>query len=160
VGLKLNGNTFSADLSQLQARVGACASDQVLQSVSQAGSPACVGDHAYFNQGSPGGLGDTATINVPAGAWVVLAEDTIAAHAADDVICSIELNGNPSTVIGSATQYLFQPGQGNEVTPFAIGETTTGSSSTPIVVVCNAPGTTLDASSGASIVAIPVAALN
>jgi hypothetical protein len=48
-GLTLSGTTFGADLSKVQARIAGsgCAGDQALQSVSQSGTPTCVGLHGY-----------------------------------------------------------------------------------------------------------------
>jgi hypothetical protein len=68
-GLILSGSTFRADLSQLQARIGACGSDQLLQSVSQTGSATCLGVHANSGQGGNGSL--TAAVSVPpaTGSW-------------------------------------------------------------------------------------------
>jgi hypothetical protein len=156
-GLMLNGTTFSANLSTLQARVGACASDQLLQSVSQAGTPSCMADHAYSNHGFTFSTGDTATVNVPAGSWIVIAGDTITPSVANnDVTCVVNVSG--VTQIASATQYQTAGGQDTNMT--AIGTTTTTSSSTPIAASCTVPGHSIQASTGASIVAIPVAALN
>jgi hypothetical protein len=156
-GLTLNGTTFGADLSQLQARIGSCASDRLLQSVSQAGTPTCVVNHAYFNQGFSFSTGDTAAVNVPAGAWIVIAGDTIDPNHSDTVTCTIKVNG--TTTIGAATQ-----GSPATVPPdaniTAMGTTTTTTSSTQLGVTCVPATTSIAASTGATIVAIPVAALN
>ena len=156
-GLTLNGTTFSANLAQLQARVGSCASDQLLQSVNQAGVPGCVANHAYFNQGSSFSTGDTATVGVPAGAWIVIAGDTIDPNHSDTVTCTIKVNG--TNTIGAATQgspATVPP----DVNVTAMGTTTTTSSSTQLGVTCVPATTSITASTGAAIVAIPVAALN
>jgi hypothetical protein len=156
-GLTLTGNTFGADLSQLQARIGACPPDQALQSVSQAGTPACVGLHAYSMHGGSFNPRDTATVNVPAGNWVVMAQDTISPAKVDTVVCDIEVNG--TNVIASAIQGS-PPTVPPDTTVTAIGTTTTTSSSTPIDAVCQPSTTSISASTGALILAIPVAALN
>jgi len=152
-GLSLSGNIFSANLSQLQARIGACASDQVLQSVDGAGSPACLRVHAYSAQGGTGSL--TAAIAVPAGNWVVIGEETvsIAASGGGSLVCNINQNGSS---IGHASQTA-----GNNlpqsVSPVALA-TTTGPN-TAIQLVCDTGGASTF-TPGAAIYAIPLAAAN
>lgn len=152
-GLSLNGTAFTANLSQLQARIGACASDQVLESADQAGSPACIRVHAYSAQGGIGSL--TAAIAVPAGNWVVIGEETVSigATGGGSLVCNINQNGNS---IGHASQTA-----GNNlpqsVSPVALA-TTTGPN-TAIQLVCDTGGASTF-TPGAAIYAIPVAAVN
>jgi hypothetical protein len=152
-GLSLNGTAFSADLSQLQARIGACASDQALQSVGQTGSPTCIGVHAYSAQGGNGSL--TAAIAVPAGNWVVIGEETVSigATGGGSLVCNINQN---STSIGHASQTAGD-GLPQSVSPVALA-TTTGPN-TALELVCDTGGATTF-TPGAAIYAIPVAAVN
>ena len=153
-GLSLNGPTFSANLSQLQARIGACASDQVLQSVAQAGSPTCIGAHAYSAQGGNGSL--TAAVAVPAGNWVVIGEETvsISQSGGGTLVCNIDQSGNS---IGHATQTAAANLAPQSVSPVALA-TTTGAN-TAIQLVCDTGGAATF-TPGAAIYAIPVAAVN
>jgi hypothetical protein len=152
-GLSLNGTAFSANLSQLQARVGACASDQVLQSVDPAGSPTCIGVHAYSAQGGNGSL--TAAVALPAGNWVVIGEETVSINATGGgtLVCNINQNGNS---IGHASQTAGNAAP-QSVSPVALA-TTTGAN-TAIQLVCDTGGASTF-TPGAAIYAIPVAAVN
>jgi hypothetical protein len=152
-GLSLNGAAFSADLSQLQARVGACASDQVLQSVGQTGSPTCIGVHAYSAQGGNGSL--TAAIAVPAGNWVVIGEETVSLNetGGGSLVCNIDQNGSS---IGHASQTAGDA-LPQSVSPVALA-TTTGPN-TALELVCDTGGAATF-TPGAAIYAIPVAAVN
>jgi hypothetical protein len=152
-GLSLNGTAFSANLSQLQARIGACASDQVLQSVSQTGSPTCIGVHAYSAQGGNGSL--TAAIAVPAGNWVVIGEETVSLNetGGGSLVCNIDQNGSS---IGHASQTAGD-NLPQSVSPVALA-TTTGSN-TALELVCDTGGAATF-TPGAAIYAIPVAAVN
>lgn len=152
-GLALSGTTFSADLSQLQARIGGCASDQVLRSVSQAGSPTCVGVHAYYQQTGTGSL--TAAVALPAGSWVVIGQETasIVASPPDEMVCNINESG---TSIGHASQTASTSNVPISVTPVAFATTT--AANTPIQLVCDTGGASTF-TPGAAIYAIPVAAV-
>lgn len=152
-GLTLNGTTFSANLSQLQARIGACASDQMLQSVDAAGSPACIRVHAYSAQGGTGSL--TAAVALPAGNWVVIGEETVSivATGGGTLVCNINQNGSS---IGHASQTAGN-NQPQSVSPVALA-TTTGPN-TAIQLVCDTGGASTF-TPGAAIYAIPVAAVN
>ena len=152
-GLNLNGTAFSANLSQLQARIGPCAVDQVLQSVDQTGSPTCIGVHAYSAQGANGSL--TAAIAVPAGKWVVIGEETVSITTTNggSLVCNINQNGNS---IGHASQTAGND-QPQSVSPVALA-TTTGPN-TALELVCDTGGAATF-TPGAAIDAIPVAAVN
>jgi hypothetical protein len=152
-GLSLNGTAFSANLSQLQARIGGCASDQVLQSVDQAGSPTCIGVHAYSAQGANGSL--TAAVAVPAGHWVVIGEETVTINqtGGGSLICNINQNG---TSIGHASQTAGE-NLPQSVSPVALA-TTTGPNAA-LELVCDTGGAATF-TPGAAIYAIQVAALN
>jgi hypothetical protein len=153
-GLVLNGSTFGADLSQLQARIGACAADQLLQSVSQAGSPTCLRAHAYSGQGGNGSL--TAAVSVPPGNWIVIGAETIQPQnsGGTDMVCNIDVNG---TSFGHASSFAPQAHDEN-ATPVAL-ITTTNASGTAIQLICDAGGNPI-LSPGASIYALPIAAIN
>ena len=152
-GLSLNGTAFSANLSQVQARLGACASDQVLQSVDQSGSPTCIRVHAYSAQGGNGSL--TAAIAVPAGNWVVIGEETvtISATGGGSLVCNINQNGSS---IGHASQTAGD-GAPQSVSPVALA--TTAGPNTALELVCDTGGAATF-TPGAAIYAIPVAAVN
>lgn len=152
-GLSLNGTALSANLSQLQARIGPCAADQVLQSVDQTGSPTCIGVHAYSAQGANGSL--TAAVAVPAGKWVVIGEETasISLTGGGTLVCNIDQNGNS---IGHASQTAGN-GDPQSVSPVALA-TTTGPN-TALELVCDTGGAATF-TPGAAIYVIPVAAVN
>ncbi len=152
-GLTLNGNTFSANLSQLQARVGGCTSDQVLQSVSEAGTPTCVGVHAYYQQSGNGSL--TAAIAVPAGSWVVVGQETASINnsGGGTMVCEILQNGNE---IGHASQTA---GASQPMSAAPVAFTTTTGPNTAIEILCDTGGA-VTFTPGAGIYAIPVAAVN
>jgi hypothetical protein len=154
-GLTLTGNTFGADMSKLQARVGACAADQLLQSVNEAGSPTCVRVHAYSSGAQViGNL--TAALAVPAGNWVVIGQETVnltTGNASNTLVCNINQNGSS---IGHATESA-PPNQPASVAPVALA-TTTGPN-TALQLVCDTGGQFTN-TPGASLFAIPVAAVN
>jgi hypothetical protein len=152
-GLTLNGNTFSANLSQLQARLGGCASDQVLQTVSQAGTPTCVSVHAYYQQSGNGSL--TAAVAVPAGNWVVVGQETASINTSSGgtMVCEILQNGNE---IGHASQTA---GGSKPMSAAPVAFTTTTGPNTAIEILCDTGGAPTF-TPGAGIYAIPVAAVN
>lgn len=152
-GLTLNGNTFSANLSQLQARVGGCASDHVLQSVSDTGAPTCVGVHAYYQQSGNGSL--TAAVAVPAGNWVVVGQETASINdsGGGTMVCEILQNGNE---IGHASQTA---GAAQPMSAAPVAFTTTTGPNTAIEILCDTGGAATF-TPGAGIYAIPVAAVN
>jgi hypothetical protein len=110
-----------------------------------------VGLHAHS---AFGGLDiDTAAVAVPAGDWIVFAQDSGTPNASTTVTCRIFVNG---TDAGHAAEN-GPAGAITSVTAFAAAITT--GSNTAIQAVCDA-GVVSFNSSGALVVAIPVAALN
>jgi hypothetical protein len=155
-GLTLSGNTLSANLSQLQARIAGsgCAPDQTLQSVSPSGAATCTSLHAYSAQAEvdiP-----EASIAVPPGKWVLLGQGTGAdtTPSAATVYCSIEVSNVP---VVTASQSVPS---GEKGTAPVLASATTTKVATPISTNCNAGGGPVPLWSNVSIVAIPVAAVN
>jgi hypothetical protein len=154
-GLTISGSVVSADLGTLQARIAGsgCAADQALQSVAQAGSPTCVGLHAY--SATAGTALSHADSAIPPGQWVLLGRMTAGqANIAMTVSCQIEVAG---TAAATASQYV--PAMENGSVSLVTTTTTTTKPATPISTTCSTDGA-LPTWSNGTIVAIPVAALN
>jgi hypothetical protein len=155
-GLTLSGTTFGADLSKVQARIAGsgCAGDQALQSVSQSGTPTCVGLHGY--ESPPTVAGDTSNgVGVPAGTWLLLgqAQATWTDTGSEDVICSLQAGGK---IEDSANQTIVDGATGT-LNPIAT-VTTTGSSTSVQIACTFDPKLTIG--TNLAIIAIPLAALN
>ncbi len=147
---------IGVDVTKLQSRItgGGCASDQVLQSVAQDGTPSCVLDHAYyegnyFANGYESPL--VKTITVPAGTWLVLAKEQGYNGADVNIACSLIANGSYQDRAGSSTGTSNYAGDS-----LMALITTTGT--TEIELECSGPsGTTL---SYPKLAAIPLGSVN
>jgi hypothetical protein len=158
LGLTLSGNSFSADMTKLQARIAGsgCAADQALQSVAQSGTPTCTGLHAYSSvKGSANYLqNDTSTV-VPAGNWLLIGQaQATAAAGGDTITCHLQVNSQTvDTVVQTVT------GNGEYTTTPIASATTTGSSNVVQILCSGGSGQTI-IGGNLTIAAIPLAALN
>jgi hypothetical protein len=156
--LTLAGTSFSADLTKLQARVvgSGCAAGQVLQSVAQTGTPACIGLHGYSSVASgPNNVqNDTATV-IPAGSWLLIGQmQATTAAGGDTITCELQIN---SHTIDTVVQTIPSNGEYTEA-PIATTTTTGASNVAEIFCIGSSGQTTIGGN--LTIAAIPLAALN
>jgi hypothetical protein len=158
-GLTLSGNSFSADLTKLQARLAGsgCAADQALQSVAANGTPSCTGLHAYSAVAASAALFQNATSTViPAGTWLLIARaQATTAASGDTITCKLQINNH---TVDTTVQSIAASGQYATVTPIAT-VTTTGTASVA-QILCDAGSAQTTIGGNLTIAAIPLAALN